>query len=84
MERVSLREVEEGLTRARVSAHDTARTASDRHAIDLATVEHERLVAPLRAKLTTLHRHSATARSGLQDTTRTLREQEARVASLTA
>ena len=61
MQRVSLHDVEEGLARARVSTHDIARTASDRHAIELATAEREGLAAPLRAQLTTLHRHSPTA-----------------------
>ena len=90
-ERVSLHGVEEGLARARVSAQDIVKTASDRHAIELATAEHERLAAPLRARLITLHRHSATARSELQESavaldesTRSHRECQTRVASIDA
>ena len=71
---VSLHDVEEGLARARVSTQDDAITAADRHATELATAEHKRLVAPLHEKLTTLRQHSATARSDIQ-------EQEAHVAS---
>ena len=91
MEQVSLHDVEEGLAHARVSDDPPARTLSDQHAFDLATAEHERMTAPLRAQLTTLHRHSTTARSGLQEpaasleaSTRTHRERETRVASIEA
>ena len=91
MKRVSLHDVEEGLADARVSDDPPARTVSDQHAHDLATAEHERVAAPLCAQLTTLNRHSATARSGrqesaraLEETTRTHREHETRLASLQA
>ena len=77
LETVSLHNVEEGLARARVFTQDDAIIGADRHAIELATAEHKRLVAPLHENLTTLRQHSATARSDIQ-------EQEARVASLTA
>ena len=82
MKRVSLHDVEEGLAHARVSADHIARTTSDKHALDLATAK--RLLVPQREKLTTLDRHSATARAGLEDTTRTLRERETRLAFLEA
>ena len=91
VERVSLHEVEEGLAYAHVSDDPPARTASDKTALDLATAEHKRVAAPLRAQLATLDRHSATARHGLQESTATLgeltqthRECEARVASFEA
>ena len=74
LETGSLHDVEEGLARARVSTEDNATTTADRHAAELATAEHKRLVAPLQDKLTTLRQHTATARSDIQ-------EQEARVAS---
>ena len=90
MERVSFHDVEEGLAHARVSEDNIARTIANKHALNLATAEHERLTAPLRTKLTTLNRHSATARSGLQDITKALEEttrvrgRESRLASLEA
>ena len=82
MKLVCFHDVEQGLAHARVSADHTSSTTSDKHALDLATAEHERLLVPLREKLTTLDRHSATARAGLEDTTRTLQERETRLASL--
>ena len=96
MKRVSLHDVEESLAQARVSddhpADDhPARTVSDQHALNLATAELERVAGPLRAQLTTLSPHSATARSGLQESARALeettwthREHETRLASLAA
>ena len=91
MERVPLHEVEEGLAHAHVPDDPPARTASDQTALGLATAEHERVTAPLRAQLATLVRHSATERHGLQESvtvlgelTRTHRERVARVASFEA
>ena len=76
MRLVSLRDVEDGV------AH--ARSTADQHALDMSAAEHERLIIPLREKFTALDRTSATTRAGLQETTRTLREHEARLASLEA
>ena len=91
LEKVSLHEVEKRLARARVSAQDEAITVADRHAIELATAEHDRLASPLRSQLSRLRRHSATARTELQasaaalgESARTHRECETRVATIDA
>ena len=76
MRLVSLRDVEDGI------AH--ARTTADQHALDLAAAELERLLLPLRTKIAALDRTSVTTRAGIEDTTRTLRGHEARLASLEA
>ena len=76
MRLVSLRYVEEGIGHASSTA--------DQHAVDLAATEHERLLLPLQKKLATLDRTSATTCAGIADTTWTLREHEARLASLEA
>ena len=66
MRLISLRDMEDGV------AH--ARSTADKHTLDMAAAEHERLIIPLREKFTALDRTSATTRAGLEDTTRTLRE----------
>ena len=84
MRLVSLRDVEEGIEHARTTTDQLAIITADQHALDLAAAEHERLPLPLRKKVATLDRTSATTRAGIEDTTRTLREHEARLASLEA
>ena len=81
---VSLHDVEEGIANARTSADQLAKNTADQHALNLATAEHERLLLPLQKKLDSLDRTSATTRAGMADTTRTLREYEARLASVEA
>ena len=73
---VSLQGAEEGV--------EQARTIADPQALNLATDEHERAIQPLRAKAATLTSSSDAARAGIQETTRTLREYEARLKSLEA
>ena len=76
MRLISLHDVEDGV------AH--ARSTADKRALDMAAAEHERLIIPLREKFTALDRTSTTTRAGLQETTRTLKEHETRLASLEA
>ena len=76
MRLVSLRDVEDGV------AH--ARSTADQHTLDMAAAGHERLLIPLRTKIAALDCTSATTRAGIEETTRTLREHEARLASLEA
>ena len=73
---VSLRDVEEGI--------EYAQTTADQHALDLTTVEHERLILPLRTKAAVSDSSSAATRAGTRDTARTLKEYEARLDSLEA
>ena len=73
---VSLHDVEEGIKHALTSA--------DQHALDLATVEHERTILPLRAKAATLDCSSEATRTGIRDTSPNLKKYEARLNSLKA
>ena len=71
---VSLRDVEKRI--------EHARTTADQHALDLATVKHERLLLPLRTKAAALDHSSETTRAGIRDAA--VREHKARLTSLKA